>query len=730
MNPIYSHLYLDLQHKTIDSVNLKQYDYKSRYICFHITDNGNPYHLSPDTQAEIKIHKPDDTKIVNFAHVDLDSNHVTVEITRQMTAIYGNLHADITLFQREQAISTMPFLINVEKSPVQDESITSIDEYGILEDLITEVQSNESARQHNEENRIETENIRNSNENTRRENENRRTENETNREEAERAREHNENTRTENEKARVTGEEIRQTQEVDRQEKTSVAIQKTEEATQAAINATSDLQDKLDSHHFVLTEDKDVANGVPVLDSDCKIPINELHDATTANKGIVQLTDGVDSASTTTAATSNSVKIVYDALTAEKTRLSSVENKSSAAIRNEITKSNVTNALGYTPYTPDEVDGKLSTVTAYLDTVVPTNVQAYVDAHKTDLQGATGAAGPQGPKGDTGDAGPQGPKGDTGDIGPQGPKGDTGDIGPQGPKGDTGATGPQGPKGNTGATGPQGPKGDTGATGPQGPRGYTGATGPQGPKGDTGATGPQGPSGSPWGGGTFTGSVTLASNHTLAIDQGSNIYMNTNSSINMVNNPIYLGTGKIHSLGNQQLYIGASSEWQYELYLGVTTSMWTFHPCSDGSVALGHPNFRWGQIYSSVSAISTSDRNKKMDITPISDKYLDFFALLQPVTYRFIDGASGRIHVGFISQDVEDAMVQVGLSDLDFAGFCKDKALDAEENPILDDRGDPTYIYSLRYEEFIAINTAVIQRLQAKFINLEQRLERIERLIQ
>lgn len=265
-----------------------------------------------------------------------------------------------------------------------------------------------------------------------------------------------------------------------------------------------------------------------------------------------------------------------------------------------------------------------------------------------------------------------------------------------------------------------------GATGPQGPKGDTGATGPQGPKGDTGATGPQGPSGSPWGGGTFNGSITLASNHTLAIDRGSNIYMNTSSSINMVNNPIYLGAGKINSPGNQQLYIGASSEWQYELFLGVKSLMWTLCPGSDGSVVLGHPNFRWGQIYSTASAISTSDRNRKKDITPIADKYLDFFALLQPVTYRFIDGASGRIHVGFIAQDVEDAMLQTGLSDLDFAGFCKDKALDAEGNPILDDCGNPTYIYSLRYEEFIAINTAVIQHQQQMINTLAGRVLRLE----
>ncbi|GDK40590.1 prophage tail fiber N-terminal domain-containing protein [Escherichia coli] len=91
-----------------------------------------------------------------------------------------------------------------------------------------------------------------------------------------------------------------------------------------------------------------------------------------------------------------------------------------------------------------------------------------------------GVPGPKGDKGDTGPAGPAGPggvQGPKGDPGPQGPKGDKGDPGPQGPKGNAGAPGAKGEKGATGATGPQGPKGDKGDPGPRG------ATGPQGPAG-------------------------------------------------------------------------------------------------------------------------------------------------------------------------------------------------------------------------------------------------------
>ena len=49
--------------------------------------------------------------------------------------------------------------------------------------------------------------------------------------------------------------------------------------------------------------------------------------------------------------------------------LDQVENKSSETIRNEITKENITTALGYIPYTPTEVDNKIDD----LDSCIITN---------------------------------------------------------------------------------------------------------------------------------------------------------------------------------------------------------------------------------------------------------------------------------------------------------------------------------------------------------------------
>ena len=119
----------------------------------------------------------------------------------------------------------------------------------------------------------------------------------------------------------------------------------------------------------------------------------------------------------------------------------------------------------------------------------PHNAELYVkgaDAYTlvTDMSGAQGIKGDQGPTGAQGPAGATGPQGIQGI---QGTMGKTGATGPQGPKGATGETGPIGPKGATGPTGPQGVKGDQGERGPQG---IQGVKGDKGERGDSGITVP------------------------------------------------------------------------------------------------------------------------------------------------------------------------------------------------------------------------------------------------
>jgi len=97
------------------------------------------------------------------------------------------------------------------------------------------------------------------------------------------------------------------------------------------------------------------------------------------------------------------------------------------------------------------------------------------------VDGATGARGYTGSKGDTG----IGYAGSRGQIGFTGSRGDTAYIGSRGATGVAGPTGGAGPVGSRGFTGS---KGDIGATG-IGPTGSRGAIGPVGDKGYTGSKG-------------------------------------------------------------------------------------------------------------------------------------------------------------------------------------------------------------------------------------------------
>ncbi|EES5173910.1 prophage tail fiber N-terminal domain-containing protein [Escherichia coli] len=220
-------------------------------------------------------------------------------------------------------------------------------------------------------------------------------------------------------------------------------------------------------------------------------------DASTTQKGVVQLSSDTNSNDETKAATPKAVKAAMDVANEAKTKAE--EAAAGGGVPGPKGDKGDTGPAG--PAGPGGPQG-------------PKGDKG--DPGPQGPKGDTGAPGAKGEKGATGATGPQGAKGDKGDPGPQGPKGDTGAPGAKGEKGATGATGPQGAKGDKGDPGPQGPKGDTGAPGAKGEKGATGATGLQGPKGDKGdpgprgATGPQGPAGSPAGGLHAVGAFVFA----------------------------------------------------------------------------------------------------------------------------------------------------------------------------------------------------------------------------
>lgn len=250
----------------------------ARYIVCTLTENGVPRNVKSNEVTRIRLQKPDKQPVYNDCDV-IEDGRVLITLTEQILAVEGNAVCDIQLTNEETGIiySTKNFIINIDKTAVDNSVIESSYEFDALNNLIAthkkindELEQNEIIRKINEADRVSKENVRKLNEDKRIEAENTRIENETKRISAESIRESNEKTRV--------------SQENNRQKNTSTAISNAESATKRANDAADRLQEKLDSHYFVLTSDIDTVGGVAGYDT-----LNELDSTIITNSDIDEL---------------------------------------------------------------------------------------------------------------------------------------------------------------------------------------------------------------------------------------------------------------------------------------------------------------------------------------------------------------------------------------------------------------------------------------------------------
>lgn len=181
--------------------------------------------------------------------------------------------------------------------------------------------------------------------------------------------------------------------------------------------------------------------------------------------------------------------------------------------------------------------------------------------------------------------------------------------------------------------------------------------------------------------------------------------------------------------------------------VGVVLQGGVFREAGDGSLNLGNGSHRWAVVYAKTGSINTSDRNEKNTIADIDPEQAEKLIMgLKPSTFKFNDGTSGRTHWGLISQDIEELLPQIGMSDLDFAGFIKtpkteDYYEDVPETVTDEETGEEKtvtrkelktrtvegeYVYALRYSEFIAPLICMVQKQQKQIENLERHLSALE----
>ena len=203
-------------------------------------------------------------------------------------------------------------------------------------------------------------------------------------------------------------------------------------------------------------------------------------------------------------------------------------------------------------------------------------------------------------------------------------------------------------------------------------------------------------------------------------------YTNKNAGIEAQTKGVRLSWGKEYSY---KLFFGQDPAYGDALCL---------HASSNGTYALGNSTARWASIYSTNGTIQTSDATRKEQITALGEKQLAFFEKLRPVSYKLKSGFDDaknhdRLHYGFIAQEVEQAMGECGITAMEFGGLCKDKevvlvkTLNEDGTESLASKETGADIYSLRYQEFIALNTAAIQALQKEVTALKAELNTMKK---
>lgn len=217
----------------------------------------------------------------------------------------------------------------------------------------------------------------------------------------------------------------------------------------------------------------------------------------------------------------------------------------------------------------------------------------------------------------------------------------------------------------------------------------------------------------------LSGSLTVNTNIWM---KGGNIYPKDGDTTKYINSSGNARLGYLTMDGNINMQAHSI---QFSLGNGIKygDSEWILRPYKSGDynvTALGNGNRRtvlYGtqvRLNSSTGTTVTSDRRLKKDFVSFDERYEKFFMSLKPTTYVMAYKKNAEEYKrtnGFIAQDVEKALINANINpeELDLI------SCDTADKEFLNDmfNGHPPDIkkqYSLNYNNFIAINTHMIQK--------------------
>ena len=341
MNPIIQHYIIDLSsNNNFVQVPTVQGDGNNvRTIEIELIENGVRYVLGSNVVACIAGTKPDTHEIFNDCTITQDG-YILVDITSQMSAVVGKGDYQIVLIDTttNSQIKSFPFYIITTSATFNPSNITSTDEFQALTNAIGTALADytyvmESAQA--------SADIATTKASTATSKANAASTSATN---AANSAKSSESWAVGGTNSR-SGEDTNNAKYYSQQASSkatsanSSASTATTKASEASISASNALDSSRDAEAWAVGK----RNGVDVPSTDETYDNNAKYWAGVARQSVIGTVTGVKGNSETTYRNGN-VNI-----TKANIGLSNVENKSSATIRSELTSSNVTTALGYTP---------------------------------------------------------------------------------------------------------------------------------------------------------------------------------------------------------------------------------------------------------------------------------------------------------------------------------------------------------------------------------------------
>lgn len=136
----------------------------------------------------------------------------------------------------------------------------------------------------------------------------------------------------------------------------------------------------------------------------------------------------------------------------------------------------------------------------------------------------------------------------------------------------------------------------------------------------------------------------------------------------------------------------------------------------DNTIYLGNYSYRYAGVFLSESPTVSSDRRLKDDIKDLDEKYIKFIDLLIPKSFYSIydnDKETRKRRIGYIAQEVEEALLEAGLT-LEDCNFLHKEQVEREDYTGIE--------YSLSYDDIAVLVHAKVKRQDKVVEGLKNRI--------